>query len=155
MVPNVVRVWREQGETDCTCCRTRGRSVYTQTPDGGYHELCWPCWRAKFSALLRHALEKGVRAAPHPVPKDRYALRRKSIRAMHTMALEAVRLRLYVQPVEARASGLPSLEGAIRANCAPLKWAVGIDPILDMTISKVLPKDQRLPGLHPVDEEAA
>lgn len=153
MVPNVVRLWREHGETDCTCCRTRQRVVYTKTPDGDYGELCWPCWRSKFSARLRTLLTEAVRSGAHPDPRDGYALRRRSIEQMHLMALEAIRLRMYVQPTEARVGGLSSLEGAVRENCKPLKWIIGLDPLFDMTISKVLPKDQRPASLLVAAEE--
>lgn len=155
MIPNVVRLWREHGATDCTCCRVRDRCVYTKTLDGQYHELCWSCWKTKFSSPLRAHLLEAIRAKAHPVPRDGFSLRKVSLSRLHWMALEAFRLRLYVQPVEARASGLKSLEGAIRDNCAPLKWIVGRDPIFDMTISKTLPRDQRPAHPHVAGEEAS
>ena len=143
MVPNPVRLWKEQGESACTVCRLHRRCVYLQTPDGSLQEICFDCFKALFGAYLRVVLEAFFADPECPGPEgavERWHFNRAILQDCYVSGLESIRLRMYVTPTEARSSGLPSLEGAIRARCRSLRWVHGRDALLDPIIRKVLPK---------------
>ncbi|CAB4203597.1 hypothetical protein UFOVP1382_208 [uncultured Caudovirales phage] len=134
------RTWKHEGPTRCSGCGCIDRTCYIILPDRR-GEFCWGCVRAAIGKRLQEMIADRFEQEPPPADVARFIASCWQIE--FPSAVEAIRLRLYATPNEARAAGYASWDGALRFLAVPLRWLLGQEAWLDLLIQKI---NDRNPG---------
>ena len=149
-----LRVWRHEGPHRCDRCACVERTVYVAVK-GLRGEVCWGCLKSAIGKRLQRALAERF-DGEEPAGPTGLRFLRSSWEIEFPLVVEAIRLRLYVTPKEARDAGHPSWESAIRDSGVALSWILGMDADIDAIIRKVIKEtDQEQGSPDFADEEAA
>ncbi len=130
------RTWTRAGALRCSVCVCMERTCLVRLPKAtSSAEVCWGCMKAAIGKRLQALIADRFESDPPAQDIPRFLA--TSWELSFAEAMEAIRLRLYVTPNEARQAGLPSWEGSIRAFARPVVWLRGSEPWLDLIINKL------------------
>jgi hypothetical protein len=123
IVPDPDPVWKNQGQTVCSCCQRAARCLSVESPEGRMADLCEGCLMAMVSPWVKALLDRYFEYGEGPVNvREQHLFRSYRSEQAHSEAMFAVVRRYFWKPTEAKERGHKSLESAVGQQAHPVLW---------------------------------